>query len=72
MSVTFEGYERRIDKINKVLAQYGIKDLEDARAICLEKALIAKQLSKACNPSALKTPFGHTPSAAQSQSRKTA
>ena len=35
MSVTFEGYERRIDKINKVLAQYGIKDLEDARAICL-------------------------------------
>lgn len=25
MSVTFEGYERRIDKINGVLAQYGIK-----------------------------------------------
>lgn len=24
MAITFEGYERRIDKINKVLAEYGI------------------------------------------------
>ena len=36
MAVTFEGYERRIDKINKVLASYGIKDLEEARKICLD------------------------------------
>lgn len=32
----FENYERRIDKIEKVMAQYGIKDLEEARAICKE------------------------------------
>ena len=27
---TFEGYERRIDQINPVLAQYGLKSLEEA------------------------------------------
>ena len=31
--VRFEGYERRINKINSVLAEYGIKDLEDAKAV---------------------------------------
>ena len=29
----FEGYERRIDKINACLKEYGIKDLDDARQI---------------------------------------
>ena len=46
MSVTFEGYERRIDKINGVLAQYGIKDLEEARAICLEKGVDCNAIVK--------------------------
>ena len=32
--ITFEGFERRIDKITKVLNEYGIKDLEEAKAIC--------------------------------------
>ncbi len=32
--ITFEGYERRIEKINGVLNEYGIKDLEEAKAIC--------------------------------------
>ncbi len=32
--ITFEGYERRIDKITKVLNEYGIKDLEEAKVIC--------------------------------------
>ncbi|MDO4572852.1 MAG: GGGtGRT protein [Clostridia bacterium] len=32
--ITFEGYERRIDKINGALAAYGIRDLEAARALC--------------------------------------
>ena len=50
MSVTFEGYERRIDKINKVLAQYGIKDLEDARAICLEKGVDCEAIVKGVQP----------------------
>jgi hypothetical protein len=30
----FEGYERRIDKIEKTLAEYGIADLDAAKAIC--------------------------------------
>ena len=33
----FEGYERRINQINPVLEQYGIKDMEDAKKICEEK-----------------------------------
>ncbi len=32
--ITFEGYERRIDKINAVLAEYGIRDIEECREIC--------------------------------------
>ena len=35
----FESYERRIDKINAVLAQYGIKSVEEAKAICDEKGI---------------------------------
>ena len=35
--VTFEGYESRINKINACMKEYGIKDLEDAREICLSK-----------------------------------
>ena len=50
MSVTFEGYERRIDKINGVLAQYGIKDLEEARAICLEKGVDCNAIVKGIQP----------------------
>ncbi len=33
----FENYERRIDKINGVLAQYGIGSVEECREICKEK-----------------------------------
>ena len=32
----FESYERRIDQIVPVLEKYGIKDLEEAKAICNE------------------------------------
>ena len=39
MAVTFEGYERRIDKINKCLADNGISSLEEARQICLDKGV---------------------------------
>ena len=34
MAITFEGYDRRIEKINKALNDYGIKDLEEAKKIC--------------------------------------
>ena len=33
----FEGYERRIDKINEVCKQYGIGTIEDAKKICTDK-----------------------------------
>ena len=33
-NVKFEGFERRIDKIKVAMAEYGIADLEDAKAIC--------------------------------------
>lgn len=34
MANLFESYERRIDQINAALAKYGIKNLEEAKAIC--------------------------------------
>ena len=33
--VKFEGKERRMAKIEKCLAEYGIASLEDARELCL-------------------------------------
>ena len=35
--VNFENYGRRIDKIEKVMSEHGIKDLEDARQICVDR-----------------------------------
>ena len=32
--ITFESYERRIDKIKKVLKEYGINSIEEAKEIC--------------------------------------
>lgn len=46
MAVTFEGYERRIDKINKTLAEYGIADLEEARKICTDLGFDPYQITK--------------------------
>lgn len=37
--ITFEGYERRIDKINKELSSFGFSSLEDARDLCLSKGI---------------------------------
>ncbi len=50
MSIVFEGYERRIDKINKCLAEYGIKDLEEARDICLNKGVDVEKIVKGIQP----------------------
>jgi len=46
----FEGFERRIDKINGVLAQYGIKDLDEAKAICDAKGVDVEKLVKGIQP----------------------
>lgn len=44
--VKFEGYERRIDKINACMKEYGIKDLEDAKAICTAKGINVEEIVK--------------------------
>ncbi len=42
----FESYERRIDKINGVLAQYGIKSVEECKEICAQYGLDPYQTVK--------------------------
>ena len=37
--IKFEGQDRREAKINKVLAEHGLKSLEEAREICLSKGI---------------------------------
>ncbi len=46
MAVTFEGYEKRIDKINVALKKYGMKDLEEARKVCLDKGIDPDKIVK--------------------------
>ncbi|MGL4345656.1 MAG: GGGtGRT protein [Cellulosilyticaceae bacterium] len=46
----FESYDRRINQINAVLNQYGIKDIEEAKAICDEKGVDAYNLTKSIQP----------------------
>lgn len=36
---TFEGYDRRIDKINGVLAEYGFSDLDQMKQFTVDKGL---------------------------------
>jgi hypothetical protein len=50
MASLFESYERRIDKINAVLAQYGIKDIDEAKAICTEKGLDPYKMCEETQP----------------------
>ena len=44
MAVTFEGYERRVEKINACLAENGIASLEEAEQICLDKGVNAREI----------------------------
>lgn len=46
----FEGYERRIDKINSVLKEYGIASLEEARELCRSKGVDPYQIVKEVQP----------------------
>ncbi len=49
-NIRFEGFERRIDKINAELKNYGIKDLADAREICLAKGINVEEIVKGIQP----------------------
>ncbi|MBQ0018200.1 MAG: GGGtGRT protein [Clostridiales bacterium] len=46
----FESYERRIDSVNKVLAEYGIASVEEAKAICEEKGINPYDIVKGIQP----------------------
>ena len=46
----FESYERRIDKINGVISQYGIKSVEECREICQAKGFDPYEIVKGIQP----------------------
>jgi hypothetical protein len=46
----FEGYERRIKKIEKSLAEYGFATLEDAKNYTLEKGIDVEKIVKGVQP----------------------
>ena len=46
----FENYERRIDKINGVLAQYGISSVEECREICKAKGFDPYEIVNGIQP----------------------
>ncbi len=50
MAVTFEGKERRMEKIEACLAKYGIADLEAARDLCLSKGIDVEAIVKGTQP----------------------
>ena len=54
----FESYERRIEKINSVLSQYGISSVEECREICKAAGFDPYEIVKGIQP--LKTPAGPT------------
>ncbi len=49
-NIRFEGFERRIDKINAELKNYGIKDLADAREVCLAKGINVDEIVRGIQP----------------------
>ncbi len=48
--VKFEGYERRIDKINECLKEYGFANLEAAQELCLSKGINVDKIVKDIQP----------------------
>ena len=46
----FESYERRIEKINAVLAQYGIQSIEEAKTICDQKGIDPYKMCEETQP----------------------
>ena len=50
MQQLFEGFDRRIDQINPVLAKYGFSKIEDARDLCKSKGIDVEKLVKGIQP----------------------
>jgi hypothetical protein len=50
MAITFESYERRIKQIEAAIKKYGIKDLEEAQKLCLDKGIDVEKIVKGIQP----------------------
>lgn len=48
--IRFEGYERRIEKIQKYLSEYGIASLEEAKEICDAKGINVAEIVHSIQP----------------------
>ena len=48
--VQFEGYDRRIKKIEKCMAEYGFSSLEDVQAYTLEKGVDVSAIVRSIQP----------------------
>lgn len=48
--VKFEGYERRIDTINKCLAEYGFNSLEEVKELCTSKGIDVDSIVRGVQP----------------------
>ena len=48
--VSFENFDRKIDKINAVLKEYGIKDLSECEKICMDHNIDAYKIVKDIQP----------------------
>ena len=46
----FEGYSRRVDKINAVLKEYGINSIEECKEICLAKGVDCDDIVRSTQP----------------------
>ena len=48
--VRFEGYERRIDKINQCMSEYGFKSLEEVKDFCTSKGVDVDKIVRSVQP----------------------
>ena len=46
----FEGKERRIERINKVIEKYNLKDLDNCKQICLDAGIDTEKFVKDIQP----------------------
>ncbi|MFR5880020.1 MAG: GGGtGRT protein [Cloacibacillus evryensis] len=67
----FEGYERRIDKINSFLAEIGFDCLEEAQQLCLDTGVACRHCA-ASSRSPRPTPPGPTPGEGDKERQLTA
>lgn len=49
-ALLFEGYDRRIDKLNKIIPQYGFKSIEETKEYCLENGVDVATIVKSIQP----------------------